>query len=350
MEKVAFIAHSFHKKTHSFDFLINYLREFFEVEEFYDEEWETGKKIDWSNFDSKYKAIVIGQMFPREDNYRTITNKNIVFFPMWDHVSRWNINDWLKCKDTKIICFSKKNYEQLKQLNFDVEYLQFFIEPKEFIGGDVHNVFFWQRHKKININTIRKIFGNQKINLHIHKSIDPGQEYICPSEKDEKKYNITYSTWFDSKDEMKEFCKDKGIYIAPRFQEGIGMSFLEAMSQGKVVIAHNESTMNEYIKNEKTGYLLNFKFPLKIKLNDEKLLEIQKDTYNYCKAGYEKYLSDRHIIIDKIKEAKIETRLSQKVKFLVFLSLFDRKKFIRLKFGHNASITILGKTLKFYKE
>ena len=44
MEKVAFIAHSFHKKTHSFDFLINYLRDFFEVEEFYDEEWETGKK------------------------------------------------------------------------------------------------------------------------------------------------------------------------------------------------------------------------------------------------------------------------------------------------------------------
>ena len=197
---------------------------------------------------------------------------------------------------------------------------------------------------------MRRIFGNQKINIHIHKSIDPGQEYICPSENDEKKYNITYSSWFDTKDEMKEFCKDKGLYIAPRFQEGIGMSFLEAMAQGKVVIANNESTMNEYIKNGKTGYLTNLKFPFRLKLNDEKLIQIQKNTYEYCKTGYEKYLTDRHLIIDKINEDKKETKLSSKVNLLLFLNLFDRKKFIRLKFGHNASITLLGKTFKFYKE
>ena len=79
-EKVAFISHSFHKKTKSVEFLINYLKEYFEVETVYNEEWETGKKIQWEKFDNQYKAVIILQMFPTKEDFEKIPNRNIIFF------------------------------------------------------------------------------------------------------------------------------------------------------------------------------------------------------------------------------------------------------------------------------
>ena len=48
-----------------------------------------------------------------------------------------------------------------------------------------------------------------------------------------------------------KLVKYSDVFISPRKQEGIGMSFLEAMSLGKYIIAINDSTMNEYILNKK---------------------------------------------------------------------------------------------------
>ena len=45
------------------------------------------------------------------------------------------------------------------------------------------------------------------------------------------------------------------IYIASRPYEGIGMSFLEAMADGRCVVAHDNTTHNEYIEHGKNGFL-----------------------------------------------------------------------------------------------
>ena len=45
------------------------------------------------------------------------------------------------------------------------------------------------------------------------------------------------------------------IVIAPRRKEGIGMAFLEAMAMGRCVVANDDATMNEYIKNGENGIL-----------------------------------------------------------------------------------------------
>jgi len=342
-EKIVFVAHSYHKKTHSCDFMVDYLKEFFDVEIVFDEEWETGKKIDWSKFNSEYKAVIIWQMFPEKENFEKIPNENIIYFPMYDQVEKWHFKQWYLCKNIKIVSFSSTLHKQLKKWGFNSLYVQYFIEPKEFSPGTSDEVFFWQRHSKININTVKKIFKNSDVKIHLHKTVDPGQNYVAPTKDDEKRFKISYSEWFDTKEKMQEFIKTKGIYIAPRYTEGIGMSFLEAMAQGKLVIAHNKPTMNEYIKNGKTGFLCNFKFPRAINLKN--IEEIQKNTYEYAKDGYGKWLTSRKNIIDFVNIRPRKNKLNLWTRICLPILFIDRKQFIRVKFGHNASLTLFGKKI-----
>lgn len=343
-EKIVFIAHSYHKKTHSYDFIYEYLKEFFEVELLFDEEWETGKKLDWRQFGETYKAVVIFQMFPdTKEDFDKIGCKNVVYLPMYDQVESWHFSKWLMCKNVKIVSFSSTLDKKLTKWGFNSIYVQYFIEPKEFSPGNSDEVFFWQRLSKININTIKKIFKNSDVKIHIHKTVDPGQNFVQPTKNDEDKFKITYSEWFDTKAQMQDFIKTKGIYIAPRFTEGIGMSFLEAIAQGKVVIANNKPTMNEYIKNGKTGFLCNFKFPRAINLKN--IEKIQKNTYEYALKGYGNWLVDRKLIIDFINYPCKENKLNLLTRICMPFLLLDRKKFIRIKFGKNASLTLFGKKI-----
>lgn len=339
-EKAVFIAHSYHKKTRSCDFMIDYLKEYFDLEVQYDEEWETGQLIDWDKFDDSYKAVIIWQMFPEGNYTKEITHKNVIFFPMYDQAVRYHFSKWYFYKNIKIVCFCKALYKKLKNFGFNTIYVQYFVEPKEFSPGAEDEVFFWQRLTKININTIKKIFSKSNVKIHIHKTVDPGQNFISPSKQDEEKFKITYSEWFDTQEEMQEFIKNKGIYITPRFTEGIGLSFLEAIAQGKVVIAHNSPTMNEYIEQGKTGFLCNFKFPKAIKLSN--INQIQQNTYEYAKKGYEKWLLDRKNIIDYINQPAKENKLKLWTRLCLPFLLINRRKIIKVKLGSNPSFLLFG--------
>ena len=94
--------------------------------------------------------------------------------------------------------------------------------------------------------------------------------------------------------------RQKGIYVAPRDLEGIGMSFLEAMAMGKAVIAVDNPTMNEYIEDGKTGYLFDLKNPKKIDLSN--IEQVQKNAFDFMREGRKKWEKDKEKIIDFIKK------------------------------------------------
>jgi glycosyltransferase involved in cell wall biosynthesis len=50
-------------------------------------------------------------------------------------------------------------------------------------------------------------------------------------------------------------ASEANIYIAPRSVEGVGLTFIEALSRGSAVVAYNGPTMNEYIRHKENGYL-----------------------------------------------------------------------------------------------
>ncbi len=219
---------------------------------------------------------------------------------MYDHFVKLDYHFWRNYRDLKIINFSKTINDKLAKWGFESIYIRYFPKPDEFVAGNKNEIFFWQRVTNININSITRLLGENNFKIHIHKAIDPGQQFIQPSSEDEKKFNITYSDWFETKEKLWDLIKQKSVYIASREFEGIGLSFLEAMAMGKVVIAINNPTMNEYIENNKTGYLVNLNSAAKIDFFN--IDEIQKNAYEFMKKGYKKYEEEKIRIIDFIKK------------------------------------------------
>lgn len=298
-KKIVYIGHSYHDKTKSTSFLIDYLRQFYEVEVVLDESWQGKSFPDLSFVDDSYLGVVFFQVWPKEEILKNIKNDNIIFFPMYDSVEL-DYYFWRNYQDLKMINFSETLHKKLVAWGFDSISVQYFPEPApEFIGGNKDEVFFWQRHTKINIHTIAKLLEKENLKIHIHKAVDPEQEFVAPTLAEEKKFGITYSDWFETREEMWDLIKQKGIYIAPRELEGIGLSFLEAMAMGKAVIAADNPTMNEYIKHGKTGYLFNLARLEEIDLSD--LDQVQKNTYEFMRKGYARWEEKKRGIIDFIE-------------------------------------------------
>lgn len=299
-KKIVYVGHSYHNKTKSTDFLLDYLRQFYEVEVISDDSWQGDAYPDLSFIDEDYLGVIFFQLLPPSHVLKSIKNDNIIHFPMYDQSGRAGYDYWRKYRDLKVVNFSKTLHRKLERWGFETMYLQYFPKPLEFSLGKKDGVFFWQRLTKININLFEKLFRANEFKLHIHKSIDPVHRFVQPSKKQEDKYDISYSKWFDTREEMQDVIKQKSIYIAPREFEGIGMSFLEAMAMGKAVVAVDNPTMNEYIEHGKTGYLFDLKNPKKIDFSN--IEKVQKNTYDYMKAGYEKWESEKHRIIDFIEK------------------------------------------------
>ena len=300
VKKVLYVGHSYHNKTKSSSFFTDYLKEFYTVEVLLDESWLGRGFHDLSFVDHTYEAVIFWQNIPPEDILKTINSNNIIFFPMYDDSGMWDYDRWKQYKDIKIINFSRTLHDRLVSWGFNSMYIQYFPEPKEYIPGSQNEAFFWQRITKVNINTVTKLFTKGNLKIHIHKAVDPHFEFVKPSQDDEQKFSITYSDWFPTQEEMSDIVKTKGIYVAPREFEGIGLSFLEAMAMGKAVVAVDNPTMNEYIEDGKTGYLFDVSDTKEIDLSHIDI--IQKNTHAFIHSGYDQWMKNKYKIIEFIKK------------------------------------------------
>jgi glycosyltransferase involved in cell wall biosynthesis len=298
--KLVYVGHSYHLKTKSTVFLIEYLKKHFDVEVVLDESWIGKPFPDLSFVDNHYAGVVFFQNLPPHELVSRIKNKNIIFFPMYDG-SRLHDKDWWgKYENLKIINFSKTLHQKLIAWNFQSMYIQYFPKPETLSPGRQNEVFFWQRLTEINIHNISELFNkNDGISIHMHRAIDPYQEFVEPTEEQMKAFSISFSQWFDTREELWDVVREKAIFIAPRDYEGIGLSFLEAMAMGKAVVALNNPTMNEYIVDGETGYLFDLNNIKKIDLSN--VMAIQKNAHEYIQNGYVMWEKDKARIIDFIK-------------------------------------------------
>jgi len=287
------------------------LRQSFDVEVIWDESAFGKPFADLSHLDGTYHAIIFWQNLPNNAIFRNIPNENLIFVPMYDAVGTVDYGFVQYCKDFKIVSFSKTLHDAFVSFGLDSLYVQYFPEPRPFTPGNKNEIFFWQRTTNINVNTVIKLVGKEtgnkieketakeRLRIHIHKAIDPYHQFTLPAKKALEAFDFTYSEWFATKEAMLDVIKQKGIYIAPREREGIGMSFLEAMAMGKAVIACDNPTMNEYIEHGKTGYLFDLAKPRQIDLSN--LDTIQKNTYTYMQEGFKRWEKEKQGIITFIK-------------------------------------------------
>ncbi|MFC1809215.1 glycosyltransferase [Candidatus Omnitrophota bacterium] len=274
--KIAYIDHSFKKKTKSNDFLYSLLKDKYEVERFWDDGWNGGKAFDLKEVTKeKFDCLILFQVIYSEEQLEATGIKNIIFIPMYDALMHETASFWMNLRKVKVLCFSWILYKRTKLLGLDSMFAQYYPKPKEHVTKDFSKkkVFFWQRTREINKNVLKKLFGkNAPDKLYFHHSPDPGEDILMPTREECNKCNITTTEWTSSKNKYYRLLDQCNIFIAPRQAEGIGLAFLEAMARGMIVVGHNRPTMNEYIRHGKTGFLFDLQIQEHILLENLEMI------------------------------------------------------------------------------
>jgi len=304
MKKIAFITHSFHKNTKSANVYIDAIfrdKEKYEISIFYNEEW--GDKSRYKKFDKKienYDAVIVLQLISY-NLLNQINSKNIIFIPMYDYSRNFTIEKWLPASGVKILSPVQEMSEKLNLIGLNSYQIKYFPEVTKYTKPDFNKVYFWNRVNKLDYKIVLKLLKSYNFsNLNIHNVNDPGNNPILPSKRDIKKFNITFTKWFDSKQDYYEHLNEYGIYIAPRPFEGGAAAFIDAMKNGSIVIAPNHAPYNEYIVDKKNGFLYNINNPSDIQLGDYDLNKISKSAYEYVMQGREMFNKEIPGIIEFI--------------------------------------------------
>lgn len=208
-----------------------------------------------------------------------VPGKRCLFVPMFDNEwgSKWL---WRRLAHAgmSVISFCRAVSRHAKacgiQTLLDV---QFAFDPSKFenMHGNPRVALFWDRGV-IDPGKVRTMFAPGTLDkLIVYNQFVPREEYL-------------------------EMIREVGVYVAPRFAEGIGMSFLEPLAMGKCVIAHDAPTMNEYIRDGENGILCDLHAPRQITARE--LNTVHGRATQSAAALYERWLKDEQLILEFVDE------------------------------------------------
>ncbi len=234
----------------------------------------------------------------------------------------------------KVLKFSSKITESIGSEKIDSLRLDYFIKPtlhQSINKSKKLNIFFWDRGR-INFSDWYRFFDKKEINQIIHFPMpDPGCNVIDDNLFNLKEHKINrINKNFLSKKEYLKLFKKCNVFIAPRKKEGIGISIVEAISKGIFLVGYNDSTMNEYISNNKIGFIFDE--------NTNKKINVKNIVANYkyrninAQLNYDKWTKDKSKIIPLLKA---KPKIVKKIHFLPLFILDDFKFFIKRIFNIN---------------
>lgn len=233
--RILFVDHACHQKTKSADFFLDGLRTRHEVHcHYYDHIYRCKVPkdlIEWAD------VIVYWEFLPSRFACG-VSGKRCVFVPMYDNEwgSKWQ---WrrLAMLGMNVISFCRAVGDHARHCGvknvLDVRYA---FDPSKYEGmsGDPRIALYWDRGA-FEIEKVKGMFAPGTLDrLIVYDKFVPREDYL-------------------------KMIREVGVYIAPRFKEGIGMSFLEPLAMGKCIIAHDEPTMNEYLQNGTNGILVDMR-------------------------------------------------------------------------------------------
>ena len=265
IRRILLVDHVCHKATKSFDFFAALLRRRFEVETFYyDQAYRVripADKIAWAD------AIVYLEFLP--SRFRIAEpGKRCVFVPMYDNEwgSRWQ---WKRIADSgmAVVSFCGRITEHARKCGVKNLLNVRYALPPSSAPGNPRVAVLWERGP-IGIDQIRKLFAPGDLDkLILVRRPAPGQVFPPVPEDFRTDYHVElHEGGYLSDEEYCELLSEPGIYIAPRFKEGIGMTFLEALAAGKFVVAHKDATMDEAVEDGVNGRLVDMRNPTRINL------------------------------------------------------------------------------------
>jgi hypothetical protein len=173
---------------------------------------------------------------------------------------------WQHQKGALLICLSETLHRRLEGLGIESLYSRYYpaqAEARATFDAGIR-VFFWERTPSVGLS-VRWFAQKLKAwlvrpnHIHLHLCPDPGEVPSVGqiSARNLFRYaSVSTSTCFGHRRDYEECLQKANVFFAPRAVEGVGMSFLEAMSLGMVVVALDSPTMNEYIQDSINGILL----------------------------------------------------------------------------------------------
>ncbi|WP_242394204.1 glycosyltransferase [Anaeromyxobacter oryzisoli] len=259
--KIAFCGHSYHRTTGSSAFFRDLLRERAELVDFWYDGWRTGEPFDAAPLtSSELDAVVVWQAEPVARQLAAARLRNVTFFPMYDGCHAMPDSFWRALDGVKIVSFSSTLHERLQRLGARARFARYAPDPSRLGRASTAPElagYFWQRQQDVTWETIRPLLGDAPFRpFTIHRAIDPSAgAFVAPSPEDVERYAIRTTAWFPSRAEAVADLVRHNVYFAPRLREGIGLSFLEALAMGFLVVAPDRPTMSEYIVSGVNGLL-----------------------------------------------------------------------------------------------
>lgn len=274
MARIAYLDHSFHRTTKSTQFLAELLvRHGHDVTYFWDEAWQGGAPVPWSTV-AAYDVVIMFQSYcTPEAKYFRLEHPNVIYIPMLDQFGIWqgpvfNLSTfWEPFQGSKVINFSSALHATTTAFGIASHFVRYYrpVPERQMVAADGLHGFFWlRRERELPWSLIRKLIANYRFDsFHVHLATDPGfAPPTPPSLEDVERHRITTSTWFEHKSDFEAVMARANVYFAPRLEEGIGQSFLEAMARGQCVVAPDHGTMNEYIVHGVNGLLYDHRAPV----------------------------------------------------------------------------------------
>jgi len=295
--KIAFIDHTYHKKTKSSAFFIDIINQGNNIEFFYwddDSEEEDIQQIFSDINTNNFDCVIFWQVIPSYKSLCLLTSNNIIFVPMYDACHNWKYFQWYGYRQFRFISFSKTLHDKLSEMGIVSFYIQYMPAlPENFSQENIHrnnhSVFLWNRNGSIQINKVLSfIYCNQWNKIIIHEAPDPNMANRQNMNINIGELQIEKTTWFKNQFEYIQKVTSCDVYISPRGYEGIGLSFLEAMRMGLCVVAKNNPTMNEYIENGINGILFNNYKELE-DLKIQNLISIKENAFKKSNDIYKEY-------------------------------------------------------------
>ena len=311
----------------------------------WDEKWS--KSID---YDKKififYDNIIFIHSFLPLNEILKLKNKNIIWIPMFDslfNLNQLNIFFWksIKLLNIKIISFSELITRKCIDHNIEILTLKYFLKTSENINYNLNklNILFWDRGELQIKDWLNYFNKNDVARITIIQRPDPRKKPSYISQKDKIDYNVEVKKiGYIEKSKYNEYLFSHNVYISPRFREGIGIAYLEALSYGMFIVGINAPTMNEYLKDSKIGKIIKIGDKQDPKLNLKEIIENQKYRINFNSENFinfkEKILNLKDFLFSRkeIKNHNFKIKIYiQLYQYIYNFLFFIKRILIRIK-------------------
>ena len=285
--------HSFHQKTKSSYFFVEVLEREFEVIRIWDEAWSGGPETKAEAINAQNPDAVVFWQAIISDREIGKLKAPATWVPMYDQSKGLAYGSGaataVRKSGLKVMAWCRRIEKNLDRHGVEVLPIEYYPKPEvdQPMDFQTPKVFLWQR-ADIGFGHLKAMFSHwPDVSFVVKIDPDPEFEPTVITPEDHKNFKVEVIHGFLEKEVYDNLVGTCNIYVAPRTAEGIGLSFLEAMAKGMVVVSPDRPTMNEYYTHLDTGFLFDPKSPQPLPF--ENLPEMGTRSLEKLKQGHDRW-------------------------------------------------------------